>query len=177
MTAWFQGSVHVHDSQIRAYVRSSFPSLKDVNDVVQESYLRAWKARLKHPIHNAKGFLFEIVRHVALDLVRRERVSPVKPVGNLATLPILDNRRAVVESVSEHEKLAMVADAMQRLPARCQEVVMQRKLKNRSREEVAAELRISEKTVDEHLARGIRKLEKLLRQRGAEDFFRRESGS
>jgi len=163
--------VHVHDSQLRAYLRNSFPSVRDFDDVVQESYLRAWKARIKHPIHTAKGFLFEIARHIAVDLIRRQKVSPIEQIGNLSGLPVIEDNSAVVERVSENEKIAFVADALEVLPARCREVVMLRKLKNLPRHEVAARLMISEKTVDEHLSRGMKRLEAYFRDRGIDGYF------
>lgn len=63
---WFANEVHAHASQLKAYLRGAFPSVRDVDDVVQESYLRIWKARAIHPIESAKTFLFTIARRVAL---------------------------------------------------------------------------------------------------------------
>ena len=31
---WFNNEVHAHDAQLRAYLRLSFPSVRDVEDVV-----------------------------------------------------------------------------------------------------------------------------------------------
>jgi RNA polymerase sigma-70 factor (ECF subfamily) len=74
---WFADEVHRHELALKAYLRGSFPSVRDIDDVVQESYLRVWRARLAHPIHSTKSFLFQVARHLALDLVRRDRVSPI----------------------------------------------------------------------------------------------------
>ena len=35
---WFAEQVHPNDSSLRAYLRHSFPSVPDVDDLVQESY-------------------------------------------------------------------------------------------------------------------------------------------
>jgi len=84
--------VHLHDSSLKAYLRGSFPSVRDIDDVVQESYLRVWKARASQPIKSAKGFLFTVARRLALDLIRRERRSPLVAVTDLDRLFILDQQ-------------------------------------------------------------------------------------
>ena len=40
---WFKEEVHSLDTRLKSYLRGSFPSV-DVEDVVQESYLRTWLA-------------------------------------------------------------------------------------------------------------------------------------
>jgi hypothetical protein len=60
-TRWFSEEVHAHDSQLKAYLHGRFPSVRcEVDDVVQESYLRVWRIRASQPIHSAKAFLFSI---------------------------------------------------------------------------------------------------------------------
>src|SRR3954471_24912441 len=73
---WFANEVHAHDGQLRAYLRGTYPAVRDVDDVVQESYLRTWKARLAHPIASTKSFLFQVARNLAVDVVRRKQSAP-----------------------------------------------------------------------------------------------------
>jgi RNA polymerase sigma-70 factor (ECF subfamily) len=145
--------------------------VRDTDDVVQESFLRLWKARAAHPIQCAKAFLFRVARHVALDSVVAQKRSPIEAIGNLAELPVVEEKADVIEAISANEKVRMVAAALVALPPRCREVVMLRKLRGLSRAEVATRLGISEKTVDEQLARGIGKLEAILHAQGADRHF------
>ena len=85
---WFAAEVQPHEPALRGYLRGSFPAVRDVDDVVQESYLRMWRARAAQPIASARSFLFQVARRLALDTVRRERISPVAHVPNLAALPV-----------------------------------------------------------------------------------------
>lgn len=126
--------------------------------------MRVWKACAASPIQSAKAFLFKVARHVALDNVHRKMVSRVDAVGNLDRLAVIEDARGVVDTIAASEKVEMVADALVILSPRCREIVMLRKLKGMSRTEVAARLGISEKTVDEHLSRGVKRLEKYFRQ-------------
>jgi RNA polymerase sigma factor (sigma-70 family) len=168
---WFAAEVHPHDTQLKAYLRSSFPSVRDIDDVVQESYLRILRSRAVQPIHSAKAFLFKVARHVALNLVDRQRASPVIVVGDLAALPVLDSRPGVVETVSKNEKIRLLVLALATLPPRCREITILRKLKGVPQKDVAAQLGVAEKTVEEQVARGVKRCEDYLRRRGVTQFY------
>ncbi len=165
---WFERQVHAHDAKLKAYLRGSFPAVHDVEDVVQESYLRIWRARARQPIESARAFLFQIARRVALDLVRKARNSPVDPMADVVHLRAAADAPDAVEAVSLQEKINLLAEALVALPPRSRQIVMLCKFDGRLRREVADELGISEKTVDEHLWRGIRRIEEYLRRRGVD---------
>ena len=41
---WFAAEVHAHDGQLRAYLRGSYPAVRDIDDVVQAN-LKAMNAK------------------------------------------------------------------------------------------------------------------------------------
>lgn len=168
---WFATEVQPHEPILRSWLRGAFPAVRDVDDVVQESYLRLWRTRTSGQIRSARSFLFTVARRVVLDALRRERRSPLATVSDPAVLDVADESPGVVEHAAIAEKLDVVADALMTLPPRCRDVVMLAKLKGLSRHEVAARLGLSVKTVDEQLARGIRRLERTLRERGVDTLF------
>ena len=45
LTSWFAEEVQPHESSLRSYLRSVFPSLPDIDDLVQESYARLLRAK------------------------------------------------------------------------------------------------------------------------------------
>jgi RNA polymerase sigma factor (sigma-70 family) len=163
---WFLEEVHAHDSSLRAYLRGSFPLVRDVDDVVQESYARVWKARPSEPIRSAKAFLFRVARHLAIDWLRRDRVSPIDGVTDFADLCVLDDRPSVAESACVREETGLLLAAIDALPSRCREIVILRKLRGLSQKEIAALLGLSEQTVQVQIARGVKKCDKFLRSYG-----------
>lgn len=163
---WFVEEVHAHDSSLRAYLRGSFPTVRDVDDVVQESYVRVWKAKTAEPIRSARAFLFRVARHLALDWLRHDRVSPIDPVTDLSALPVVDNGTGVAEAASIVEETALLVTAIDALPPRCREIVILRKLRGLPQKEIAARLGLSEQTVQVQIARGVKKCEEFLRRRG-----------
>lgn len=153
---------------MKSYVRSSFPHLRDVDDVVQESYLRIFKARAAHPIQFGKAFLFTVAKNVAINLLQRQRVSPVLAVADLAALSVLDEGADVPELACTKEEIALLADGIESLPARCREVFVLRRIKGISQKEIAVRLGISEQTVQVQVQRGVKHCAKFLRRRGVQ---------
>lgn len=171
---WFKDEVHPHDGQLKSWLRGQFPTVRDVDDVVQESYMRIWKARLAHPIDSAKAFLFSVARRVALDLVRSQRRSPVDTVSDWETAGVLSTERDPAANVSQQEKIDLLADAIAALPTRRREIVILRKLQRLPQREVALRLDLSERTVENQLYRGIRQCEEYLRIRGVRGLYDHE---
>ena len=166
---WFVEEVYPHESQLRGFLHRQFPTLRDTDDLVQESYLRILRARRAGRIKSVKSYLFGIARNAALSLFRRKRVTQEISVGDFGALEVMEDEVDVVAVVSTRQELALVVEAMDRLPARCREVVMLWALEGLSREEVAARLGISEHTVRAQLATGVKRCIQFMRERGIFD--------
>jgi RNA polymerase sigma factor (sigma-70 family) len=164
---WFEEQVSAHDAPLKSYLRGKFPSVRDVDDVVQESYLRVWKARLRRPIRSAKSFLFQVARNLAIDQLRHRKAAPIIEVPDPAALPVMDDRPGVAETACTHEELALLARAIDSLPARCRTVMILRQIEGIPQKEIAASLGLSELTVQTHVVHGLRRIEKFMRSRGA----------
>lgn len=167
---WFSDEVQVHESALRTYLRGVFPSVRDVDDVVQESYLRVWRARSTQSIQYARAFLFRVARHVAIDLLRNRRTKPVEFLGDLAELPVIDTGPGVAAQASRQEKIRLLGAAIARLPARCREIIILHKLEGLSQRDVAARLGLREKTVENQIAIGIKRCERYLQSQGLDSF-------
>ena len=170
---WFTDEVQPHDAALRSYIRNAFPAVRDVDDVVQESYLRIWRSRAIEPIRCARAFLFTIARNIALKNVGRQRMSPEIIVGDLASLGILAEGHNAAETASRNETFLLLIEALATLPARCREITVLRKLKGVPQKEVAAHFGIAEKTVEEQVSRGVKRCEDYLRRRGVTHFLAR----
>ena len=168
---WFANEVQPHGPLLRNYLKGKFPAVRDVDDIVQESYLRIWKARTSQPIRSAKAFLFKIARHLAIDLVRRDRASPVHPVRDLEDLSVIEEKLTAADALSLEEKTSLLADALAALPDRCREIVVLHKLEGIGQKDVARQLGLSERTVEVQVSRGVRRCENYLRQRGLDTFY------
>lgn len=168
---WFIDEVHAHESQLKAYLRGSFPAVRDVDDVVQESYLRMWKARAVQPIESAKAFLFTVARNLALKVLRKDGNSPFVPLRDLAGLRVMDERPTASEAADVQEKIDLLADAVMALPPRCREIIILHKLQGMPQKEVAARLGLSARTVETQVRLGVKRCLGFLQQRGIRNFY------
>ena len=73
---WFRMEVQPHESSLRVYLRGRYPDLRDVDDILQESFLRVWVELSRSRIRAPRCFLFTVARRLAIDWLRREGRSP-----------------------------------------------------------------------------------------------------
>ena len=67
---WFAENLQPHEAMLRAWLHSRYPSGVDVDDVIQEAYMKVLKARKMEPVNAPKAFLFATARNLALNVVR-----------------------------------------------------------------------------------------------------------
>lgn len=163
---WFRQEVHAHDEQLKSYLRIAFPTVRDVDDIVQESYLRTWRRQSCQPIRAAKAFLFTVARRLSIDWLRREQTSVVEAVEDLEALPVSTEGRSTADLVAQEEITALLVAAVEALPARCREVVILRKFQLLSARETALRLGLKEATVEMQLSRGNARIRAHLAARG-----------
>jgi RNA polymerase sigma factor (sigma-70 family) len=169
---WFKAEVHPHDGLLKNYLRAKYPAVRDVDDVVQESYLRIWKAKANRPIASAKAFLFEVARHLALDVIRKNRNSPIDLQRDEEISRVLDTSPTAIEALLTKDMFHSLARAIAELPEKYRTIVMLHALKGLPQKEIAEQLGISVRTVEKHFAAGLRQCEANLHQQGIEGFRR-----
>lgn len=165
-TRWFAEEVQPHEPALRAWLRSQYPSLRDVDDIVHESYLNLIRQKPAGGIAFTKAYLFAIARNAALKVFRKKRIYSDVPLNELPDWRLLEGGIDVTETVNHHQKEALMAEAIARLPARCGEIIKLRAVQGLSYAEIATRLGLSEATVRVQIARGITKCTHFLRSRG-----------
>jgi RNA polymerase sigma factor (sigma-70 family) len=144
---------------LRACLHRYARNAADVDELLQETWahlLAAGAAKNREEIRSIRAFALTVARNVALSWLRHKQVVPIELVADLEQLELLDERSQVDEIVNTHQELALLAQAVARLPTRCRQVFTLRKVYGLSQKEIAAELGISENTVEQHLAKGMR---------------------
>lgn len=138
----------------------------DVDDVVQESYLRLWKRQIEKPVLSAKNFLFRVARNLAVDILRGEHRDLYEPLPRDADVSALANGPDSAEKACLSQEAALLLEAIDSLPPRCREVVILCKLHGLSQREIGERLGTAEQTVQTQVAHGIQRCKKYLEDRG-----------
>lgn len=163
---WFAEEVEPHEFRLRGWLANRFPQLRDVDDVVQDAYLRLFRARRSGAIRSVPAFLFLAARNAACDVFRRQRSSLVDRAEDLAGVRVLEEKPNAAENAIANQELEILAEAIGQLPERCRQVFTLRKIYGLSQREAAAHLGISEHTVEGQIGKGARRCAEFLRARG-----------
>ena len=158
LDAWLAKEILVHERALRGYLSRFYKDAADVDDLVQETYARLLSLDddTKATVRNWHAFLFTSARNVALDRLRRSRVVSLDALAEMGGVHVLDQTPPADVALNARQELALMSDAIASLPDRCREVLTLRKLYGLSQREVAARLKITESTVEKHVAHGVR---------------------
>lgn len=158
LQAWFNREVFPLEAALTRYIRRHWRNESDVADLRQEIYVRIHaSAQRQLPLH-PKAFLFTIAHNHLINVARSARVVSLDLVADLDTafpdLAAIDLDR----QLSAREELRRVQEGLERLPPRCRQVMLLRRVEGLSTREVAEQLGISVSTVENQLIHGMRAL-------------------
>lgn len=154
---WFVREILVHERALALFLRRNWPHRDELHDLRQEVYARVYEAAARGRPTAPKAFLFTTARHLMTDRLRRSRVVSIEPVGDFESSNVyLIDEVSPERWMGTRQALTRLAEALDRLPDRCREVVWLRRVEELPQKGVAERLGISEKTVEKHLAKGMR---------------------
>jgi RNA polymerase sigma-70 factor (ECF subfamily) len=153
---WFMTEVQPHRPALRAWLLARFPTLPDVDDLVQETFARVYRARQTITIQSTRALLFTTARNLALDAVRRQRVVAFEPITDHTDPSVLEDGSDVAAHVNKQQELELLTQAIQSLPDRCRQIFTLRTAYGFTSKQIADKLKVSESTVEKEMAKGIR---------------------
>ena len=154
---WFVREILVHEHALTRMLLRNWPHRDEVHDLRQEIYARVYEAGLDKRPTTPTAFLFATARHLMADRARRSRVVSIEPMGDFEPSNVY-----LIDEVSPErwfggrQALKRLIEVMDRLPQRCRQVVWLRRVENLPQKDVSEKLGISAKTVEKHLAKGMR---------------------
>jgi RNA polymerase sigma-70 factor (ECF subfamily) len=154
---WYEQNFRAHEPLLRAWLARRFPSLQDVDDIVQESYLRLVEAHSRTEIAMPKAYLFRVARNLVLDRLRHEKVIAFEPLVEGDASDVEDEGASVHQTVTRDQRLEIMTQAIQALPTQCRHIFTLRKVHGLSQQEIAQRLGISQNTVSAQLTIGLNK--------------------
>ena len=135
---------------------------QEVEDIVQETYVRVCQAKNKETIREPRSFLFRTAQNLALDYVKKaeSRLTSTTDLLDESAFSIESlHPDATFEQVASSEKFAQFCEAVRRLPQQCRRAFVLKKVYGRTQKEIAEDMGISESAVENHIARGMKRVQ------------------
>lgn len=153
---WLLRSVLPHEPALRGWLsRRALPGL-DADDIIQESYTILAELESVDAIHYPRAYLFQVARSVITRHVRRTRIVPIHAVDDLERFDPPDDAASPEQHAIDRDELRRLARAIAAMPPKTREAFILRRVEGLPQREIAAQMRISENTVETHISRGIR---------------------
>jgi RNA polymerase sigma-70 factor (ECF subfamily) len=162
LDSWFRREILAHEASLVRYLLRASPNRDDVHDLRQETYVRVVEAAIKSRPYAPRPFLFATARNLLVDHVRRRQTMFFDNVKDPDALNLLIDELSSEQRVLADQELRLVAEAIDRLPARCRQTVWMRRVDALSQKEVATRMGVTEKAVEKHLSKGMQRLAEAL---------------
>ncbi len=151
---------------------SSIVPPHEVEDIVQETYVRLCQIGAPEQIQHPKSYLYKTARNLALDSVKRadNRMTEswheeAEGSGDLAGLA----RDETFEQAASSEEFGLFCEAVRQLPVQARRVFVLKKVYGHSQREIASELGLAESTVEKHVALAVRRCNVFLQDQAWRD--------
>ena len=155
---------------------------KEVEDIVQETYVRVCQVENIDAIHEPRSFLFRTAQNLALDHVKRAETRLTSGASDIDEVAVPSSSAledATYGKVASDEEFALFCEAVRHLPKQSRRAFVLKKVYGYSLKEIAAIMGIGQPTVETHIVNGTKKCVQYLREHKAESSrsIRRPSSS
>lgn len=138
---------------VAAYKR--LPSKEVAEELVQDLFTSLWLNRKTVEVHTAlSAYLFTSVRYLVLNQIQKQIVRN----SYKESLDLNRRDNSTEEAVLLNDLIVNLNAAVEQLPLKCKSVFKLSRGEYKSNKEIAAELGISEKTVENQLTKALRRL-------------------
>lgn len=132
----------------------------DIEDIVQETYVRLCQFKSQEEIRSPGALMTRIARNLAIDHIKRAESRLSSPIDDNTAAELGDMHLAADEpfnQVASREEFALFCEAVRNLPQQCRRVFVLKKVYGHSQREIAKIMKLSENTVEKHIAQGIKR--------------------
>jgi RNA polymerase sigma-70 factor (ECF subfamily) len=155
--------------RMKSFAREYVTSERDAEDIVQDIFLDLFETYSSLVFRvNLVGYVYASVRNRCIDLLRR-RITEQEAVAFMQEEYILalqiksDSLEALNGRLFDDADMEKrIMEAIESLPERCRTILVYSKLKGMKQKEIARELNISVKTVENQITIAYKKLHELL---------------
>jgi len=160
--AWFAREVLPLEAALMQFLQYHWRNRSDVEDLVQDVYVRIYEAAQKEIPEHPRKFLFTTARNLLIDRARRAQIIPIEALPDPETLDIAVDTPGPERNAIARDELRRLQEALDRLPARNREAVVLARIEGLTGREISQRMGLAEATVSHHLSNGIAALADML---------------
>lgn len=150
------------------FYRVAFSLLKDRDeamDATQDLYIKLWNMKKVLPeIENPKAFGIRLMKNLCLDRIRKMNSRP-DTASAITYEPVGENGRGSDSAMIGKEDIRMLEAAIDKLPPTQQQIIRLRFYEEKSFEEIASEMALSQINARVLLSRARNRLKTLLKRK------------
>src|SRR5262245_40044984 len=132
---WFMREVVPLEAMLTRFLQRNWRQESDIGDLRQEAYARVYEAAKRERPQLDKPFLFQIARNRMIDRLRRQSVVSLESMVDVDWLNVSDDRPSSESFVAARQELRLLQAALDKLPPRCRQVILMRKVEGFSQKE------------------------------------------
>ena len=140
---------------LKRFLARFFSDSQDIEDVAQETYLRAYVAEQQKEIKQPKAYLFRIARNLALTQLTKKSNKITDYLEESDASVVIEYGAAADTEVEAQESLGLYCEAVAALSEKCRQVFLLRKVHGLAHKEIAKRMSLSVSSVEKYLLRGI----------------------
>ncbi len=163
---WFSEDILPHETDLRNWLSRRYPTLSDIDDVIQETFFKLLRAYNTGPLVNPRAYLFVTAKNLVMSRFRHQRYEKPNENAPVANMDIVSEMKSPLEETISNDEVSHLVEAIEQLPERCCQVITMRKIYGFSQLEVSRKLGISVNTVQNQTALGVRKVGEYFRKMG-----------
>src|SRR6202049_1486823 len=148
---------------LHRYIQRFVGSSETGKESVQEAFLRTYRQR--ESVTTLRAFLFSTARNLAANEYRHRRIVERGALGDFGDSRVKTEQESPETELLRDERNQLIQEAIDRLPPQCRAAFALRVFHECSYKEVADRLGISAKTVEKHIARGLRETHSYVNRR------------
>ena len=144
------------------YAYSFLQDKEEAEEVVQASFITVWEKRNNLTIETSlKSYLYRMVRNSCLNVIKHEKVKQQHVAHELAVSEV--SHESVSQKVQAAELEIRITEAMKTLPEQCRLVFQLSRFEELKYQEIADQLQISVKTVENHMGKALKLMREQLK--------------
>jgi len=170
---WFVREVLPLEAALMQFLQHHWRDRTDVEDLLQDVYVRIYEAALKEIPDRPRKFVFATARNLLIDRARRTQIIPIEAMPDLDVLDIALDVPSPERNAIARDELRRLQEALDRLPPRNREAVVLARIEGLTGREISQRMGLAEATVSHHLSNGIAALADMLYGDAAKDGGRK----